>query len=101
MINIITCHFSYHTLYWPTASNTTPNHREISTSKAASSMTGNTEASTNKTRPTAIGQIIFILLIGEYLVLGLGVRVMVYDSTFNSISVIYRRGQFYWWWKMK
>ena len=64
-------------------------------------MTGNTETPTNKTRPTATGKIIFILLIGEYLVIGLGVRVMVYNSTFNSISVIYRGGQFYWWWKVK
>jgi len=26
-----------------------------------------------------------------------GIRVMVFNATFNNISVIYRGGQFYWW----
>jgi hypothetical protein len=29
--------------------------------------------------------------------INLGVRVMVFDATFNNITVIYSGGQFYWW----
>ena len=29
------------------------------------------------------------------------VRVVLFNDTFNNISVIYRGGQFYWWRKLK
>jgi len=30
---------------------------------------------------------------------GLFVCFMVFNATFKNISIIYRGGQFYWWWK--